>query len=102
MDSFLDDYVDDVSSRVVVLGMYGSEPKFKFPHYRHRFPRSRLHEALKLYDAVWINASYGAGVFITLTMNPKKYTNLYTVSRKFLRHSNTLSSIEVINPPPLY
>lgn len=52
MDSFLDDYVDDVSSRVVVLGMYGSEPKFKFPHYRHRFPRSRLHEALKLYNAV--------------------------------------------------
>ena len=38
MDGLLDDYVDDVSSRVVVLGMCDdSELKFKFLNYRIGF-----------------------------------------------------------------
>ena len=83
LDFLLSQYVDDVCRRVIVL-KHVEMDSFKFLRYRHRFLKRELERVLDYYDRVFDNASrnYGEGVFITLTMNPSSYSNLYQASRR--------------------
>jgi len=87
------DYIDDVGSRVIVL-YNGRLDRFKFLRYTHRFLKHRLREKLRAYDRVWDNASkkHNVGVFLTLTMAPKTYPNLYEASRRISEALNRLLS----------
>jgi len=95
LDELLRDYVDDVRDRVVVLGRYvGSELVVRFLRYRHRFLNSELRRRLRVFDLVFERASmiYNVGVFLTLTMNPNCYSNLYDACKRISEALNRLMS----------
>jgi hypothetical protein len=83
LDGLLYEYVEDVSSRVIVL-KHVEMDRFRFLRYKHRFLKHELEAILKRYDLVFDNASklYDKAVFITLTMNPSTYSNLYQASKR--------------------
>jgi len=96
LDGLLSDYVEDVGKRVIILArrdVFG-EREFKFLRYRHRFLRRELKRKLRLYDRVWALASakYSEGIFLTLTMDPKTYRNLYEASKRISKALNRFMS----------
>jgi len=93
LDYLLYSYIDDVSGRVLVL-KHVEEDRFRFLRYRHRFLKSELERILKIYDVVFNNASklYDEAVFITLTMNPSTYSNLYEAARRISQALNRFLS----------
>jgi len=93
LDGLLYEYVEDVSSRVIVL-KHVEMDRFRFLRYKHRFLKHELEAILKRYDLVFVNASklYDKAVFITLTMNPSTYSNLYQASKRIGEALNRLMS----------
>jgi hypothetical protein len=52
-----------------------------------------LKKQLREFDKAWANASrYGVGVFITMTMNPRSYSNLVEADEMMDRASNRFNS----------
>jgi len=104
-------YIDDVSRKVIVL-KHVEMDSFRFLRYRHRFLKRELKKVLDRYNRVFDNASrsYDEGVFLTLTMNPSCYSNLYQASQRiseclnrflsFLskRYGKRLDYISVLEP----
>jgi len=104
-------YIDDVSRKVIVL-KHVEMDSFRFLRYRHRFLKRELKKVLDRYNRVFDNASrsYDVGVFLTLTMNPSCYSNLYQASQRiseclnrflsFLskRYGKRLDYISVLEP----
>jgi len=93
LDYLLYNYIEDVSGRVIVL-KHVEEDRFKLLRYKHRFLKSELDRILKVYDVVFNNASrlYSEAVFITLTMNPETYSNLYEASMRIGKALNRFMS----------
>lgn len=86
-------YIDDVGGRVIVL--YNERlNRFKFLRYTHRFLKHQLKEKLRAYDRAWDNASkrHNVGVFLTLTMDPSRYPNLFEASQSISEALNRLLS----------
>lgn len=85
LNLILRDYIFDVSQKCLVF--YSPEEftsqKWLFLPYQHRFLKKRLKKKLKEYDLVWDNASskFDKGIFVTLTLNPKSYSNLLEASK---------------------
>lgn len=65
------------TAKQVLLFRKVDEDRYLLLHYKHRFLRRELKKRLKDFERAWDNASanYGVGVFITLTMDPKRYSN---------------------------
>lgn len=86
-------YLDDTRYKVVVLRSL-EDLSFLLLPYSHRFWRSRLKEILDKYEEVWraLSSRYEVGVFLTITSDPKKETNLYDCSREMSRRFNALMS----------
>jgi len=105
LDYFLHSYVDDVSGRVIVL-KHCEMDRFRFLRYRHRFLKRELERILKRYDLVFENAGklYDEAVFLTLTMNPSTYSNLYQASRRISESFNRFMSYlaRLLGFRPLY
>lgn len=96
LDGLLGEYVEDVSSKVIVIGRQSEVGGFevRFLRYSHRFTSRRLYEILKVYDTIWKNISskFNVGVFITLTLDPKTYSNLYQASKYISKAFNRFMS----------
>uniref|UniRef100_A0A7C3YGF3 Replication-associated protein ORF2/G2P domain-containing protein n=2 Tax=cellular organisms TaxID=131567 RepID=A0A7C3YGF3_9EURY len=92
---YFNEYVEDVSNRVIVLKLF-DEKEFLFIRYQHRFTKKRLKEVLKRFKEAWKKASseHNVGVFITLTMDPSKHSNLMealiNISKSFNRFMSYL------------
>jgi len=65
------------TAKQVLLFRKVDEDRYLLLHYKHRFLKRELKKRLKDFERAWDNASanYGVGVFITLTMDPKRYSN---------------------------
>jgi len=74
-------YLEDTERRVLVF-MDPNEEIYIKP-YSHRFQPSYLKRARRKLREAFQNASvrYREGVFLTLTMDPKTYSNIYEASR---------------------
>jgi len=74
-------YLEDTERRVLVFR--GPEEEIYIKPYSHRFQSGYLKRARCKLREVFRNASvrYREGVFLTLTMDPKSYSNIYEASR---------------------
>jgi len=81
--SFFEDYVGDVDKRILVFRNELTR-EFFVKRYTHRFQRKYLRKVRNKFDRIFENASnkYKVGVFLTLTMDPKKYRNLAEATRQ--------------------
>lgn len=84
-------YLEDTKSKVIVLRSL-EDLSFLLLPYSHRFWRSRLKETLNKFDEIWkeLSSRHRVGVFLTITVDPKKERNLYECSREVLKRFNNL------------
>jgi len=66
------------TAKQVLLFRRVDEDRYLLLHFKHRFEKRELKKRLEDFDKAWANASanYNVGLFITLTMDPKSYSNL--------------------------
>ena len=82
LNSLFEEYLEYTSSRVLVFLSPDSEIVVK--RYSHRFQRRYLRKVKHKFEVIFGNASikYKVGVFLTLTMDPKRYSSLYDACRR--------------------
>jgi hypothetical protein len=89
---FFEEYLEDTGQRVLVLKREGGEEFLLIP-YKHRFLRSEVKRKLKEFRRLWeAAANERVGVFITLTMDPSSYKNLFEASRLVSKAFNRFMS----------
>lgn len=86
-------YEDDVSHKRLVF-MHKTEDKLKILPYTHRFLEHKVKEKLRDFDRLWEIASskYKFAVFLTLTLDPKTYSNLKEACKLISESWNRLMS----------
>jgi len=90
-DLFLS-YLEDCERKVLVFKSPDDEIVVK--RYTHRFQKSYLRKARHKLEVIFRNASvrYKEGVFLTLTMDPKRYSSLYEAARLISKAWNRFMS----------
>jgi len=69
-------YLDDTGHRVIIL-FDEYEGKTLWLGYRHRFTKSGLKKLIRKFNSVFDKANkYKYGIWLTLTVDPKKYRNV--------------------------
>ncbi|MEM4819444.1 MAG: hypothetical protein QXQ91_03970 [Nanopusillaceae archaeon] len=101
LDLLFKSYLDDVENKVIVLKNVVDESYLLLP-YKHRF--KYIKKYIKKYDDLWnFFSRYSVGVFMTFTVDPSRYRNLWEVSREvpkaFNRFKSWLKKRLGFNPP---
>lgn len=91
LDLLFKSYLDDVEDKVIVLKSVVDESYLLLP-YKHRF--KYIKKYIKKYDDLWnfFSSKFSVGVFMTFTVDPKDYNNLWEVSREVPRAFNRFKS----------
>ncbi|MEM4819443.1 MAG: hypothetical protein QXQ91_03965, partial [Nanopusillaceae archaeon] len=90
LDLLFKSYLDDVEGKVIVLRNI-EDGSFLLLPYKHRFKYVRKY--LRKYDDLWnFFSRYSVGVFMTFTVDPSQYKNLWEVSREVPKAFNRFKS----------
>ena len=90
LNLLFDSYLDDVERKVIVLKSV--DGSFLLLPYKHRF--KYLRKYIKRYDDLWsfFSSKFSVGVFMTFTVDPSRYKNLWEVSRNVPKAFNRFKS----------
>jgi len=76
LNKLFNTYLDDTGHRTIIL-LDETEGKTLWMPYRHRFTKSGMKRILRRFNSVFEKANkYVVGVWLTLTVDPKKYRNI--------------------------
>lgn len=91
--SLFADYLSDVNSKIIVL-KHADVDEYLLLRYNHRFRKHVLREIRRRYREVWstLSAKCRVGVFLTLTVDPRRYSSLYEISREIPKAFNRFKS----------
>jgi len=98
-------YLEDTEDRFLLLRHRDEEDRFLVLPYAHRFLKRRLKEHSRRVDVIFAQASesFSEGVFLTLTMDPKRYSSLVDAMRKLSlawnRFMSRLRKVYGFRPP---
>jgi len=90
--SYFEKYLDDVSDRVLIFEHRYYDDEYLALPYKHRFLETEIKKKIREFNEMWNSVDEKIGVFITLTLDPSTYDNLYEACVKLSEAFNRFMS----------